>query len=42
VKAVALIHEGLLKERARTCRGVIRAGEYARYARVILTIGAAF
>lgn len=31
-----------LKERARTCRGVIRTGEYTRYANVILTVGVAF
>ena len=31
-----------LKERARTCRGVIRTCEYTRYANVILTVGVAF
>jgi D-ribose pyranase len=32
----------LLKERARGCRGVVRTGEYTRFANVILTIGVAF
>jgi D-ribose pyranase len=31
-----------LKERAHRCRGVVRTGEYTRYANVILTIGVAF
>lgn len=31
-----------LKERARGCRGVVRTGEYTRYANVILTVGVAF
>jgi D-ribose pyranase len=31
-----------LKERARSCRGVVRTGEYTRYANVILTAGVAF
>lgn len=30
------------KERARGCRGVVRTGEYTRYANVILTVGVAF
>jgi D-ribose pyranase len=31
-----------LKLRARGCRGVIRTGEYTRYANVVLTVGVAF
>ena len=31
-----------LKARAQMCRGVIRTGEYTRYANVILTVGVAF
>lgn len=31
-----------LKDLARSCRGVVRTGEYTRYANVILTAGVAF
>ena len=31
-----------LKRRAMDCRGVVRTGEYTRYANIVLTVGAPF